>query len=343
MSLKKHRGPDPADDPITVAKEKLARAKAAETEALAELAALRRECSRKARIITKMLDELAARDAITQHLTASPYHNMPEDEAMILPRKRSASQVGSVTYSKRAIDLVVATMPMDDGIVRLHELTQQDTFEPAGGIFYVNKRALDFVRQKREQNKNVHPLFVKELVAIGSLEDSVIMVPVDFRSIDCEFGSIESMIAKKGPNHTADHFLDARKCGERNFVGFPLCELPRELTVGELKRLWKEGASGGDLKRLKRDGSPSAMRCVLRFFYDRLTEEMGASHETAKVLIMADINALLEEFSEDSRARCGQPEGSATAAVVQGCADDPNHSQRLVWGHDYPWCGRDDY
>ena len=335
MLSKKHRGPDPAYDRLTAAKENLARAEAAETEALAELAALRHECSRKARIITKMLDELAARDAITQHLTASPYHNMPEDEAMILSRKRSASQMGFVTYSKIAIDLVVATIPMDDGIVRFDELTQQDTFEPNGGIFYVNKRTLDFVRQKREQNKNVHPFFVKELVAIGWLEDSVIMVPVDFRSIDCEFGSIESMIAKKGPNHTADHFLDARKCGERNFVGFPLCELPRELTVGELKRLWIEGASGGDLKRLKRLGIPSAMRCVLRFFYDRLTKEIGESHETAKVRIMADISALLEEFSEDSRARCGEPETPATAAVVEGCADDPNHSQRLVWGHDH--------
>ena len=41
MSLKKQRGPDPADDPLTAVKEKLARAKAAEIEALAELAALR--------------------------------------------------------------------------------------------------------------------------------------------------------------------------------------------------------------------------------------------------------------------------------------------------------------
>ena len=41
MSSNKKRGPDPADDPLTAAKEKLARAKAAEIEALAELVALR--------------------------------------------------------------------------------------------------------------------------------------------------------------------------------------------------------------------------------------------------------------------------------------------------------------
>ena len=147
--------------------------------------------------------------------------------------------------------------------------------------------------------------------------------------MDCNFRNIESMIAQKGPDDTVDHFLDARKCAERNFVGFPLCELPRELTVGELKRMWidcclhdaslaeerQAGASGGGLKRLKRRGIPSAMRCVLRFFYDRVMET-GASHGTAKDLIMADINDLFEEFLEDSRARCAQPESPATSAAV---------------------------
>ena len=41
MLSKKHRGPDPAYDRLTAAEENLARAEAAETEALAELAALR--------------------------------------------------------------------------------------------------------------------------------------------------------------------------------------------------------------------------------------------------------------------------------------------------------------
>jgi hypothetical protein len=42
------------------------------------------QCSKKGGILGKKLDELEARQVIVTHLTASPYHEMPEQEAEIM-------------------------------------------------------------------------------------------------------------------------------------------------------------------------------------------------------------------------------------------------------------------
>jgi len=233
-------------------------------------------------------------------------------------------------------------MAAGDG--RLHDLAAtlpEDTFEP-GRIFYVSKTALDSIRWKRDQNENVQPSSVKELVAIGLLEDSDVLVPVDMSAIDCDFRDLESMIADRGPTDTADLFLAARMFFELDSVDGRLDELPRELTVGELKRLWtacslpsstatsSRAATGASLVRSlpssSRDASsgpqhlaaPSEMRALLRFFYNRLMEA-GASHGIAKDFILTNINALLEGFlAEASRARCGQPQAPSTSVDVAG-------------------------
>ena len=229
-------------------------------------------------------------------------------------------------YSETALYLNEATIPRAD---RLHELAQQDLFEPEGGIFYVNKTALDFIRRKREQNEHVQPSSIKKLVAMDLFEDDDVLVPVDMREMDCDFRGIESMIADT--TNTADYFLAARRSFELDSVCGLLDHLPRELTVSDVKRMLTDcvartftatashdaslvqergaGGSGGGLTRR------AMMRYVIRFFYDRAMET-GASHGTAKDLIMADINDLFEEFLEDSRARCAQPESPATSAAV---------------------------
>jgi hypothetical protein len=224
-----------------------------------------------------------------------------------------------------------------------------------GRIFYVSKTALDSIRRKRDQNENVQPSSVKELVAIGLLEDSDVLVPVDMSAIDCDFRDLESMIADRGPTDTADLFLAARMFFELDSVDGRLDELPRELTVGELKRLWtacslpsstatssraatsaslpsstatsSRAATGASLVRSlpssSRDASsgpqhlaaPSEMRALLRFFYNRLMEA-GASHGTARGLILINIKAFLEQFSaEDFRARCAQAPSTAVDVV----------------------------
>ena len=213
------------------------------------------------------------------------------------------------------------------------DVTQEDTCVADGDVFYVCKTALDLIRSKRLEGEYVSPGCVRALLAFDQLEDSDVLVPVNFRPLECNYRDLESLIAQVGVTEAADFFLAASMFFELNSnVGESLAEVPRELTVSEMKRLWAHcyfplsmapsshvsslamegevGGSGG----APRHTMPSAMQCILRSFYDQ-EMQTGGSHKTARDLIMAEVNALLEKFlAEDTRAQRGQPQAPGTFA-----------------------------
>jgi hypothetical protein len=215
------------------------------------------------------------------------------------------------------------------------DVTQENTCAADGGIFYVCKTALDLIRSKRVEGEHVSPGCVRALLAFDQLTDSDVLVPVNMRPLECNYRDLESLIAHQGVTEAADYFLAASMFFELNSRwDESLAELPRELTVSEMNHLWAhcyfplsmatsshvsslalEGEVGGS-RGAPQHTMPSAMRSVLRCFYDQEMQR-GGSHKTARDLIMAEVNALLERFLvEDTRARRGQPQAPGTFAVT---------------------------
>jgi len=225
------------------------------------------------------------------------------------------------------------------------DVTQENTCAADGGIFYVCKTALELIRSKRVEGEHVSAGCVRALLEFDQLTDSDILVPVNMRSLECNYRDLESLIAHHGVIEAADFFLAANMFFELNSRwDKSLAELPKELTVRDMNHLWArfplsmatsshvsslalEGEVGGSR------GAPlhtiSAMRSVLRGFYDQEMQR-GGSHKFARDLIMAEVNFLLDMFlAEDTRARRTQAPGTfavtlrATTGTRDATASEP--------------------
>merc|ERR1719158_304648 len=89
--------------------------------------------------------------------------------------------------------------------------------EDAGeDIFYVAKDGLEKIKQSLKDGKEIAKDEIDALTFPENLPDDAMMVPVDMRGVEEEFGDVEEMVEKLGAKGTAEAFVKAREYFEKN-------------------------------------------------------------------------------------------------------------------------------
>lgn len=131
-------------------------------------------------------------------------------------------------------------------------MTSQESKDLAetSDIFYVCKKALDDVKAKLKDNKEVVMDDVNVLAFPDKLADDELMVPVDMQGIEEEYDDVEQMLEKLGPKGTAQAFIKAFDFFEANKDKEPEEERPKPMTAKEWKEVLEQDLLEGEEEEL---------------------------------------------------------------------------------------------